>query len=43
MVIMILNAVNAIKGIVIKPKYSIYLVVQETPVEQGAKVSGIHL
>lgn len=31
------------RGIVTNPKYSTYLVVQDTPVEQGARVSGIIL
>ena len=37
------KAVNAIKGIVINPNNSKYLVVQDTPVSQGARSSGIIL
>jgi hypothetical protein len=38
-----LNAINARRGIVINPKYSTYLVVQETPVAQGIMLSFIIL
>ena len=41
--IMTENAANDKKGIVTNPKNSINFVVQETPVVQGAKVSGIIL
>lgn len=41
--IMTEKAVNAMKGIVMNPKSSKYRVVHETPVEQGARSSGIIL
>jgi len=40
---MIENAMKARRGMVTKPKYSTYLVVQDTPVLHGARVSGMNL
>ncbi len=40
---MIEKAINAKRGIVMKPRYSTYLVVHDTPVEHGARTSGIIL
>jgi hypothetical protein len=40
---MIENAVKARKGIVMNPNISKYRVVHDTPVEQGARSSGIIL
>lgn len=41
--IITVKAVKERRGIVIKPRYSTNFVVHDTPVEQGAKVSGIIL
>jgi hypothetical protein len=41
--IMIEKAINERRGMVINPRYSMYLVVQETPRLHGARSSGIIL